>query len=54
LGVKEAVKRLQDAAASQENLMPAVLDAVENWATVGEISDTLRGVYGTYNENVVC
>jgi methylmalonyl-CoA mutase N-terminal domain/subunit len=54
LGVKEALKRLQDAAASQENLMPAVLDAVENWATVGEISDTLREAYGTYNENVVC
>jgi methylmalonyl-CoA mutase N-terminal domain/subunit len=53
-GVKEALKRLQDTAASQENLMPAVLDAVEHWATVGEISDTLRGVYGTYNENVVC
>lgn len=52
--VQEALKRLQDAAASTENLMPAVLYAVESWATVGEISDTLRGVYGAYNENVVC
>jgi methylmalonyl-CoA mutase N-terminal domain/subunit len=52
--VREALKRLEDAAASTENLMPAVLSAVENWATVGEISDALRGVYGAYNENVVC
>jgi methylmalonyl-CoA mutase N-terminal domain/subunit len=53
-GVREALKRLQDRAASSDNLMPAVLDAVENWATVGEISEALRRVYGVYEENVVC
>jgi methylmalonyl-CoA mutase N-terminal domain/subunit len=52
--VQQALKRLEDAAASADNLMPAVLNAVEHCATVGEISETLRGVYGTYNENVVC
>jgi methylmalonyl-CoA mutase N-terminal domain/subunit len=52
--VREALKRLEDAAVSTENLMPAMLNAVESWATLGEISEALRGVYGTYNENVVC
>jgi methylmalonyl-CoA mutase N-terminal domain/subunit len=51
---REALKRLEDRAASSENLMPAVIAAVENWATVGEISETLRRVYGVYEENVVC
>lgn len=31
-----------------ENLMPAVIEAVENLCTLGEISDTLRGVWGEY------
>jgi methylmalonyl-CoA mutase N-terminal domain/subunit len=35
------------------NLMPAILDAVESWATVGEIAGTLRGVFGEYRETVV-
>jgi methylmalonyl-CoA mutase N-terminal domain/subunit len=51
---REALKRLVDRAASSGNLMPAVIDAVENWATLGEISETLRRVYGVYEENVVC
>jgi methylmalonyl-CoA mutase N-terminal domain/subunit len=33
--------------------MPAVLAAVEAWATVGEIADALRRVFGEYEENVV-
>jgi methylmalonyl-CoA mutase, N-terminal domain len=36
-----------------ENLLPAILSAVENFATVGEISDTLRRVFGEYQEAVV-
>jgi methylmalonyl-CoA mutase, N-terminal domain len=51
---QEALRRLEDCAVSDANLMPAVIRAVENWATLGEISDTLRRVYGTYQENVVC
>lgn len=35
-------------ALSTENLMPAVIDAVENLCTLGEIADTLRGVWGEY------
>jgi methylmalonyl-CoA mutase N-terminal domain/subunit len=40
-------------AAGSENLLPAILDAVENNATIGEISDTLRRVFGEYQESVV-
>jgi len=36
-----------------ENLMPAVLAAIEAWATVGEIADALRRVFGEYEESVV-
>ena len=33
----------------KNNLMPLIIDAVENYATLGEISDALREVWGTYN-----
>jgi methylmalonyl-CoA mutase N-terminal domain/subunit len=50
---KEALKQVEDAARSDENLMPRILAAVESYATVGEISDTLRRVFGEYREAVV-
>jgi len=34
-------------------LVPAILNAVESYATVGEISDTLRSTFGEYQESVV-
>jgi methylmalonyl-CoA mutase N-terminal domain/subunit len=37
---------LNDRAAGDENIMPAVMEAVENKCTLGEIADTLREVYG--------
>jgi methylmalonyl-CoA mutase N-terminal domain/subunit len=40
-------------ARSGENLMPAILAAVEAYATVGEISDALRRAFGEYRESVV-
>ncbi len=40
-------------ARTSENLMPAILDAVEALATVGEISDALRRAFGEYRERVV-
>jgi methylmalonyl-CoA mutase N-terminal domain/subunit len=43
-----ARERLALAAAGAENLMPAILDCVRASATLGEISDTLRGVFGEY------
>ena len=42
-----------DAAHGGENLMPRIVEAVEALATVGEIADTLRGVFGEFRETVV-
>ncbi len=39
---------LNDCAAGDDNIMPAVLEAVEHHVTLGEIADTLREVYGEY------
>ncbi len=50
---KAALADLERRASTQENLLPAILGAVEAYATVGEISDTLRRVFGEYQESVV-
>jgi methylmalonyl-CoA mutase N-terminal domain/subunit len=52
-GVKSALAELQRRAATTENLLPAILTAVESYATIGEISDALRRVFGEYQESVV-
>ena len=44
---------VEDTARSDRNLMPAILEAVKAYATVGEISDALRRVFGEYQESVV-
>lgn len=46
--VSTCLQKITDAAHSTENLMPLVLDAVEHYATLGEIADTLRKVFGEY------
>ena len=48
-----SLQQVEDAARSGANLMPVILAAVEAYATVGEISDTLRKVFGEYKEAVV-
>ena len=48
-----SLRDVEDAARSGENLMPRILAAVEANATVGEISDTMRTVFGEYKEAVV-
>ena len=48
-----AIAELARRAATTENLLPAILAAVEAYATVGEISDALRRVFGEYQEAVV-
>ncbi|HZV86043.1 MAG TPA: methylmalonyl-CoA mutase family protein [Candidatus Binatus sp.] len=50
---RSALTELQRRAATTENLLPAILTAVEAHATVGEISDALRRVFGEYQESVV-
>lgn len=46
--IDKLLQALNDAASSDTNIMPAVLEAVENYATLGEIADTLREVFGEY------
>ncbi|HUI76069.1 MAG TPA: methylmalonyl-CoA mutase family protein [Candidatus Acidoferrum sp.] len=48
-----ALKELERRAATSENLLPAILSAVEAYATVGEISDALRRLFGEYQESVL-
>jgi methylmalonyl-CoA mutase, N-terminal domain len=50
---QSALAELKRRAATTENLLPAILTAVESCATVGEISDTLRQIFGEYQESVV-
>jgi len=51
--VEAALARIETTARSDENLMPAIFDAVKCYATVGEISNALRKVFGEYQESVV-
>jgi methylmalonyl-CoA mutase N-terminal domain/subunit len=51
--VAAALKEVEATARSESNLMPAILAAVKAYATVGEISDALRNVFGEYQESVV-
>ncbi|MFB6304692.1 MAG: methylmalonyl-CoA mutase [Haloferacaceae archaeon] len=46
--VEAALGALRDAARSDANLMPAIVEAVKTYATVGEICDTLREEFGEY------
>src|ERR1700719_429299 len=50
---KSALAEIERRARSTENLMPVILNAVESYATVGEISDALRRAFGEYQESVV-
>ncbi|HMH06649.1 MAG TPA: methylmalonyl-CoA mutase family protein [Terriglobales bacterium] len=50
---ESALQQIETAARSGANLMPHILAAVEANATVGEISDTMRKVFGEYREAVV-
>jgi methylmalonyl-CoA mutase N-terminal domain/subunit len=43
-----SLQQLQEAAKGKQNLMPYILTAVECYATLGEIADTLRNVFGEY------
>jgi methylmalonyl-CoA mutase N-terminal domain/subunit len=48
--VNDALAKLEAAANSTENLVPRILECVEAYATVGEISDRFRNVWGEYKE----
>ena len=48
--VRESLAALQQAARGSGNLMPFILECVRSYATLGEMCDTLRSVYGEYQE----
>jgi methylmalonyl-CoA mutase N-terminal domain/subunit len=44
--VKAALERLEQVARTEENTVPAILECVENYCTLGEISQVFRGIFG--------
>ncbi len=50
LAWRRGLERVTEAARTDQNLVPPIIDAVEADATVGEISDTLRDVFGEHRE----
>jgi methylmalonyl-CoA mutase N-terminal domain/subunit len=51
--VKEKLERLEDAAKGTENLMPFIMDAVREYASIGEIMNKLKAIFGTYHEDSI-
>jgi methylmalonyl-CoA mutase N-terminal domain/subunit len=51
--VRDSLKALEAAAKGTDNLMPHILGAVKAYATLGEIADVFRGVFGKHRETVV-
>ncbi|MFQ5770717.1 MAG: methylmalonyl-CoA mutase family protein, partial [bacterium] len=49
--VKSTLAKLEHAASGLTNLLPILLECVEAYGTVGEISDALRKIFGTYKES---
>ncbi|MBS3819311.1 methylmalonyl-CoA mutase family protein [bacterium] len=50
--VKQNLDDLKKAARNEENLMPFILNSVKSYATLGEITDSLKEIYGEYQEPV--
>ncbi|NOZ72065.1 MAG: methylmalonyl-CoA mutase family protein, partial [Chloroflexi bacterium] len=50
--VQKALRELADCARGNDNLMPPIIAAVQTYATLGEITDVLRDVFGVYHEPV--
>jgi len=48
-----AIRGVEEAARSGDNLMPRIIHAVESYCTVGEIADAMRRVFGEHQETVV-
>ena len=51
--VKEVLEKLHYAAQKDENLMPIMIEAVKAYATIGEITEVLKQVYGEYKELII-
>lgn len=50
--VAAALDQVRSAARAGENVMPSVMDAVESYATVGEVCGALKEVFGTFVEPI--
>jgi methylmalonyl-CoA mutase N-terminal domain/subunit len=48
--VKKLLSALHESAVNGKNIMPDTINAVENYVTLGEIANTLRTVYGEYQQ----
>ncbi len=51
--VKENLEWIRSCCENSENVMPAVFEAVKNYATIGEIMGTFKQVYGTYKKPII-
>lgn len=51
--VENSLKKLKEVLSSDKNCFPVLMDAVESYATLGEICDVMRGVFGAYREHAV-
>jgi len=51
--IQENLLKLKEAAKGTENLMPYIMDAVRVYASIGEIINTLKEVFGTYHEDSI-
>ncbi len=51
--INAVLDALENAAKGNENLMPYIIDSVKAYATLGEICDVLRNVFGEYKESVI-
>lgn len=45
---QQCLQKIQTTARNEKNILPPVIEAVENYCTLGEIADTLREIYGEY------
>lgn len=46
----DTLRALKHAASGKDNIMPAILECVKSYCTIGEITDTLKSIYGAYEE----
>ena len=53
LAVTKALEELTNAAKTNENLMPKILNAVKVYATLGETINAMKSVFGEYKENII-
>lgn len=51
--VRESLEKLKKSCEGSDNVMPAILDAVRTYASLGEICNVMREVFGEYQENIV-